>query len=343
MEEGKKFFSELRMDVVSKDWVIVATNRNSRPNEFKKNKKNISLKQPKKDCPFCDISGQKTPTLVLLNGKVNNLDKKLLKDWTLAVIPNKYPALLPYLELEPRTEGNLYKKMNAVGFHEVVITRDHEKEIAELPQKKVKEIIDAWQMRYLDMKDKKFVNYISIFQNHGPDAGGSISHPHSQIITTVLLDVDLKNALSRAKKYHRENKRCLYCDMIKYDMKVKKRIVFENKNFVAICPFASKTSFQVIISPKKHHSHFEKITEEEKNDLAESLKIVLSKIRKGLNDPSYNFYLHTAPAYGKNHDYYHWHFTILPKVQNWAGFEIGTRVEIITVSPEEAADYLRKQ
>lgn len=341
--DKKEFPSELRMDVVSRDWVIVAKNRDKRPNDFKKDKKFFSKKEVKKICPFCNIKDQEIPVLVLSNGKVNPLYKDVPKDWTLIVIPNKYPALLPHFKLEPEIRGKLYKKMNAVGFHEVVVSRDHKKEIAQLPIQRVKEIIDAWQMRYLDMKDKKFVNYISIFQNRGPEAGGSLLHPHFQIITTVLIDVDLKNALSRSKKYYKKNKKCLYCDMIKYDLKVKERIVFENKNFVAICPFASKTPFQVIISPKKHLSYFEKITEEEKKDLAESLKTVLSKIRKGLNDPSYNFYLHTAPAYGKDHSYYHWHFTILPKVQDWAGFEFGTRVEIITISPEKAAEYLKKQ
>ncbi len=325
MKKKIDFPSELRMDLVSKDWVIISSIKAKKPHDFKKGRK-------LKKCPFCDIGTQHKPVLFIPDDK----------DWAVAVVPNKYPALVPHFKLEERKEGGLYKKMNAVGFHEVIITRDHKKQLADLSVKRVRQVIDAYQARYLDMKGRKFVNHISIFHNHGPLSGASLAHPHSQMITTFLLDVDLKNALSRAKKYHKDKKRCLYCDMIKYDLKVKKRIVFENKSFVALCPFASKTSFQVAITPKKHLSYFEDITSQEKEDLAEVFKKVLFKIKKGLNNPSYNFYLHTAPADNKKHDYYHWHFTVLPKMEDWSGFEIGTRLEIISTSPEQAAEYLRK-
>jgi len=327
------------MDLASKDWIIIATGRADKPSDFKGLGKG---KKPKK-CPLCSIEDQKTPVLVMVNGKAVLGQKEIPKNWTLAVVPNKYPVLMPYFKLEQRKEGGLYKKMNAVGFHEVIIPRNHNKQVWDLPVGKVKEIIDAYQTRYLGIKDKEFVKHISIFQNHGQDAGASLIHPHFQIITTVLLDVDLENTLLRAKKYYRKNKTCLYCDMKKHELKVKKRIVFKNNNFVALCPYASKSPFQVIITPQKHLPYFEKITEKEKWDLAQAFKNVLRKIKKGLKSPSYNFYLHTAPADGKKHDYYHWHFTVMPKVKDSAGFEIGTRMEIITISPEQAAAYLRKQ
>ena len=130
--------------------------------------------------------------------------------------------------------------------------------------------------------------------------------------------------------------------MGKWEMKKKERIVFENKDFLVLCPFASKSAFQMIISPKKHLPYFEKITEKEKWSLAEAFKVTFSKLYKTLHDPAYNFYLHTAPCDGKKHDHYHWHWTILPKTAIWAGFEIGTRMEISTMEPEKAAAILRK-
>jgi UDPglucose--hexose-1-phosphate uridylyltransferase len=98
----------------------------------------------------------------------------------------------------------------------------------------------------------------------------------------------------------------------------------------------------MIISPKKHLPYFEKITEKEKWSLAEAFRVVFSKLYKTLHDPAYNFYLHTAPCDGKKHEHYHWHWTILPKTATWAGFEIGTRMEISTIEPEKAAKILRK-
>ncbi len=308
------------MDLVSGDWVVIATGRAKKPEDFKKEKR-ILEKTSKKDCPFC----------------------KIIKNKSIVVIPNKYPAFLPHPELNEQVEGGLYRKMNAVGFHEVVITKDHDKQIAQFSVEQVKEVFDVYQERYLDLMPKKFVNHISIFHNHGQEAGASIVHPHSQIITTPLIDIDLQKALLRSQDYYKKDKRCIYCEMNEWERKYKKRTVFENKDFLVVCPFASKTAFQVIVSPKKHLAYFERIKEEEKWSLAEAFQKAISKLYKALNDPSYNFYLHTAPCDGKNHDYYHWHWTILPKTSTWAGFEIGTRIEISTIEPERAAEYLRKQ
>ena len=131
--------------------------------------------------------------------------------------------------------------------------------------------------------------------------------------------------------------------MNEWERKIRKRIIFENKEFLVLCPFASKSAFEVIITPKKHLSYFERITNEEKEQLAKAFQAAMKKLYKGLSDPAYNFYLHTAPCDGKDYPYYHWHWTILPKTAIWAGFEIGTRMEISTIEPEKAAEYLRKQ
>ena len=337
-----KFPSELRFDLVSKDWVVIATGRSKRPEMFKKEKR-IKIDIPKKSCPFCNIKNQEKPVLIYSNGKKVSSKGEIPKNWTTIVVPNKFPVFLPYQDLDKKIEGNLYQTMNAVGFCELVVTRNHQKSLALLSQSNVKEVIDTYQGRYLDLKDNKLVNHISIFHNHGWEAGASQPHPHSQIITTPLIDVDVQRALLSSKRYFKKDRRCLYCEMNRWERRTKKRVVFENKDFLAICPFASKVAFEVIISPKRHLSHFEMITEKEKWQLAEAFQAVLKKLYKALNDPPYNFYLHTAPCDGRDYPYYHWHWTIIPKTATWAGFEIGTRMEISTIDPEKAADYLRKQ
>ena len=337
-----KFPSELRFGLISKDWVVIATGRGKRPETFKREKR-IKIKIPKKECPFCNIGTQETPVLIYSHGKKVPINTKIPKNWTTIVIPNKYPAFLPQPKWEKKIEGNLYQTMNAVGFCELVVTRDHEKSLALLPIETVKEVIDSYQERYLNLMKKKFVNYVSIFHNEGAEAGSSQPHPHSQIITTPLIDIDLQKALLNSEKYYKETKRCIYCQMNDWERRTRKRVVFENKEFLVICPFTSKSAFQVIVSPKKHSSYFEKVIEKEKWQLAEAIQVALKKLYKGLRDPAYNFYLHTSPCDGKKYPYYHWHWTILPKTGIWAGFEIGTRMEISTIEPEKAAEYLRKQ
>ena len=341
------FPSELRWDIISQGWVIIATGRARRPETFKKEKHKKDVVS-KKDCVFCNISTQERPSLIFYKGmKVpfeakQKLPKNFSK-WTTIAFPNKYPAVMPYSSLKQQKEGDFYRSMNAIGFHEVVVTKHHKKHIANFSIQETKELLDVYQERYNALMKEKFVNYISIFHNHGSEAGASIAHPHSQIITTPLVDNDLRKALSNSEDYFKREKKCVYCAMIEWDRKKKERIVFENKDFLVICPFASKSAFQVIISPKKHLSYFEKITEEEKFHLAEAFQIALKKLCKGLNNPAYNFYLHTAPCDGESHNHYHWHWTILPKTSIWAGFEIGTGMEISTIQPEKAAAYLRKQ
>ena len=344
MIKKPKFPSELRFDLVSKDWVVIATGRARRPETFKKEKR-LKEKVLPKDCPFCQLSSQEKPTLVFNQGKKILILPKggAPKKWTTCVVPNTYPAFSPFPKLDKHIEGNLYQVMNAAGFHEVVITRSHKKQMAQFSVAQIKEVVDVYQQRYLDLMKEKFVNYVSIFHNHGREAGASIAHPHSQIITTPLIDSDLRKALLNSKRYFRIHKKCIYCQMNKWEKKSRKRIIFENKKFLAICPFASKAAFQVICSPKKHLPYFEQITEQEKWQLAEALQSVLKKLYKGLNNPAYNFYLHTAPCDNKHYGHYHWHWTILPKTSIWAGFEIGTRMEISTIEPEKAAEYLRKQ
>ncbi|MBU0546783.1 MAG: galactose-1-phosphate uridylyltransferase [Patescibacteria group bacterium] len=340
--KNKKFPAELRMDLASGDWIIVAPGRSKvRKNLKKSSRKKIIVSL--KDCPFCNIKTQKKPTLIFSHGKKISLEGDIPDNWTTIVIPNLYPTIFSGNSLNERIEGGLYKRINAIGFHELVITRNHNKSLAQLSLKSIKEVFDTYQDRYLFLAKQKFVNYISIFHNHGFEAGASQPHPHSQIMTTPLIDADLRNALSNSWKYYKKHKKCLYCEMSKWEKKTKKRIVFENKDFLVICPFASKFKFQIIISPKKHSSSFEKINEEEKWSLAEAFQQALTKLYKTLGDPSYNFYLHTAPCDNKNHNYYHWHWTIIPKTSILGGFETGTRMEVSAIEPEKAAEILRKQ
>lgn len=339
-----KFPSELRLDLINKDWVVIATGRARRPETFRK-EGDVREMGSSKDCPFDNIQTQKTPTLVFSKGRKVSFSgwRDILPNWTTIVIPNKYPAFTPNSRLERRIEGGLYQTMNAVGFHEVVVTRDHKKQLAQFSVDRTKEVFDVYQERYLELMKEKFVNHISIFHNHGKGAGASIAHPHSQIITTPLIDADLQKALLNSKKHLGRKKECIYCLLNRWERRVGRRIIFENKDFIAVCPFASKTAFEVIVSPKKHIAYFERIQDNEKWGLAEAFLAALKKIYKGLRDPDYNFYLHTAPSDAKNYDYYHMHWTILPKTSVWAGFEIGTRMEISTIEPERAAEYLRKQ
>lgn len=340
-KKNNSFPSEIRYDIISQDWVIIAKGRGKRP--VSKNKDN-QLFVSSKDCPFCQIETQLPPLLVMVDGKkIEQNTYPLPKNWSLVVIPNKFPALLPGEKMFREREGRYYIKISGIGYCELVVPRDHRKHFPHFSTREIKEIFDAYQERYLSLMKKKFVNHISIFHNHGPKAGATQPHCHSQIITTFLIDNDLSKTLLRAKKFYKKQKKCIYCELQKWEQRQKTRVVFENKHFLAICPFASKTAFEVIISPKRHLSYFERISEEEKESLSQIFKVIFVALEKVLgNDFNYNFYLHTAPCDGKDYRFYHWHWTILPRTSVLAGFELGTRMEVCTIEPEVAAFQLKE-
>ena len=331
MSSKKKFPSELRMDLVSGDWVVIATGRAQKPEAFAEKERNKEVVSSKK-CPFCQ------PKI---------LDKAVLKynksdgSWFVFSMPNDFPAFSKGDNLNERKEGP-NRVMDGIGYQEVVVTADHEKQIAQFSKEEIKMIIDTYQSRYLNLMRNDFVKYISIFHNHGQEAGASLAHPHSQIIAIPVLDPDLRGSLDGAENYYKSNGKCVYCTMIDWEIKDGRRVIYQNDKFVVLCPFASQVSFEVRVYPKDHKAYFEEITEKEKEFFVDALQQALSRVYKGLKDPAYNFYIHTAPCDKQGYERYHWHLNILPKTSVWAGFELGAGIEISTIEPEKAAEFLRK-
>jgi len=331
----KNQISELRHDLVTGDWVVIATGRAKRPEDFAAVKRAEVREDPDKPCFFChpEETGQEEDVLIYQDEE---------GDWSLRVFPNKYPAFSRGKTTRHFEEGP-YFGMDGTGYHEIVVTRDHKKQIAEMDVLRVAEIIDAYQDRYIDLMNKKSVNYIEIFHNHGREAGASIAHPHSQLMAIPVISPYVNLELSGADIYFQANKKCVYCTMIEWETEHKKRIVFENADFLAFCPYASRASFEVWVIPKRHKPYFERTSTSEKLKLAEALQVSISKIFKALGDPAYNFYIHTSPCDGKDYSHFHWHIEILPRTSVWAGFELSTGIEISSIQPETAAEFLRNQ
>jgi len=335
MEEKQKInkISELRQDLVTGDWVVIATGRGKRPEEFADVKREEIQENTDRLCFFCypEETGQEKDVLIYNNEQ---------DEWSLRVFPNKYPAFSSDNKVTAWEEGP-YFAMSGYGYHELVVTRDHERQIGEMEPLEVAEIMDAYQERYLDLMSKKNVNFIEIFHNHGKEAGASIAHPHSQLVAIPVISPYIRLELDGAESYYRQNKECVFCSMVSWEKENKQRVVFENDDFLVFCPFASRAAFETWVVPKKHKPYFERTSQEEKLQLAEALQKAVGKIFKGLNDPAYNFYLHTSPCDGKDYPHYHWHIEILPKTSTWAGFELSTGIEVSTIEPEEAAEFLR--
>ncbi len=336
---------ELRKDPIIGRWVIIATERAKRPDQFSPPPEGPS----EGECPFCRGNEQHTPPEIfaIRNGP---LSEKNVSDWKVRVVPSIKPMLRIEGELDRRGHG-IYDMMNGIGAHEVVIeTPEHINNIADLSLEQIDSVFGVYIDRITDLgKDKRF-KYVLVFKNHGWAAGGGrIKHSRSQIIATPATPKRVKEELLGARRYFDYHERCIFCDMIKQELELKERLIIDIDGFIAIAPFASRFPFEVWIMPKGHSCDFVALEDRHRRDLAKILKVVLLKLKIGLNDPPFNYIIYTAPfrrpkvGYWKTiEEDYHWHIEIMPRLTRVAGFEWGTGFYICPLPPENAAKFLRE-
>ncbi|MEX1064159.1 MAG: galactose-1-phosphate uridylyltransferase [Candidatus Paceibacterota bacterium] len=320
--------NEFREDLVSGEWVLLATGRAKRHSQFKD--QGEEQKTTKDKCPFEDP--EKSGNEVLAT--YQNQEKT---DWAIKAIKNKFPAVLEGMNPKSSKSGP-FKVTEGLGRHEVLVFKDHDKDLGQLEQREVAQILRTYQERYISIYDHGSMKYVLIFHNHGPGSGASIEHPHSQIMSIPILPPDVKRSIGGADKFYKENGKRVYDAMIEWEVKEKKRIVFENKHFIVFCPFVSKTPYEIRIFPKESRAHFEQMPEELMPALSEALHVTLKKVFVALDDPDYNFFIHTAPiAASHAHEFYTWHIEIIPRISMIGAFELGSGVDVNVVDPDEAA------
>ena len=327
---------ELRKDPVIGRWIIIATERSKRPTDF------AIPHEPKKGgfCPFCPGNEDKTPPEISACREPGT--KPNTQGWQLRVVNNKFPALHDSGKLIKSGDG-VYDKMAGIGTHEVIIeTPNHDSSIATLPIDKVELIVQSYKDRILHLQQDKRFKYAMIFKNHGEAAGASLEHPHTQLIALPITPKRVKEEYSGAIEYFNHKERCIFCDIARQEIDREIRMIEENDSFLAIAPFAPRFPFETWIMPKKHQAAFENSSKKEISDLASILKNLLARINITLNDPSYNYVMHTAPFDESKSESFHWHIEIMPKLTKIAGFEWGTGFYINPVPPEQSAKFLRE-
>ncbi len=324
--------SELRQDLISGDWIILAADRAKRPEGLEK-KKAKRVPAPRSTCPFEDLkkSGNWPPFLAYPTEK----------KWRVALIPNKYPALAHGKNCSVRFHREIYSTRSGIGEHDLVVTRDHNKNFAEVNEADAVEVFRIFQERArVALKDKCLI-YAVPFMNYGAGAGASLWHPHYQILTLPIIPAHSAHSLAGAAQYYKEHHRCASCDIIRTERKYEHRIIAENRNAIAVAPYASKLPFEVRILPKKHISHFYKTEGPVLCDVVSLVRLVMKHMKADVNAPDINLFVHEAPLDGKPYPHHHWHVELFPRVSVPAGFEFSTGIYINTVDPDMAAATLR--
>jgi UDPglucose--hexose-1-phosphate uridylyltransferase len=327
--------SELRQNLISREWVIIATERAKRPDQFTRQKEPRMLPPHVAECPFCIGNEEKyTPGETYRHSDGNG--------WKVRAVPNLYPALASVGERVRTVEG-IYRTMTGVGIHEVIIEHPrHNMTTALMSRHEVADIFRAYRSRYREIRKDPRIECIIIFKNYGESAGASLEHPHSQLVATPIVPAQVRDRIQDAIHFSDDTGECVFCDMLKQELAAQVRIVYDSEHFVAFVPYAALSPFHLWLFPKRHSSSFDDSTDPEIDDLALNLKTVLAKLYHGLGNPDFNYCIRSVPTDEQKTDYFHWYLAIIPKVSRTAGFELGSGIFVNTALPEASAKFLRE-
>lgn len=316
--------AELRWNPLLKDWTMVASHRQNRP------------QMPKDWCPFCPGS------------------LKVPEDYDVYEYDNDFPALLTTPPEADPVGSDFYKTKEAYGKCEVILySKDHNKTLRELSNLHIRKLVDLWCERYIELSKDKKIKYIFEFENRGEEVGVTMPHPHGQIYGYSEMPLKIKTELNSCKEYYEENGKCLICKMNEEEEKFKKRIIIENNNFYAYLPFFTDYPYGIFIVSKNHRSKMIDFTEEEKDDFADILKKVSGTFDTLFNKRfPYMMCIHQAPVnsdeYKDSDKYFHFHVEFYPplrsenKIKYYASSEMGAWAACNPRSVEETAEELKE-
>ena len=326
---------EFRKDPVTGRWIIISSERAAR------SQGQVIVTEPVETdpCPFCAGNEALTPPEVLAyRGNKTQVD---MPGWTVRVVPNKYPALVNDGSWTGHTEG-IYESIDGLGVHEVIIeSPEHIVNMAALNVKQTSDVLRAYRQRMLELRNDKRWRYILLYKNQGAQAGATLEHIHSQLIALPAVPKEALEEIAGASAYFDSARRCIYCAIIQQETDQRKRIVIEHERFVALCPFAPRFPYETWILPREHASRFEEISKNDVVELSRALRDMLIRLNRRLENPPFNYIIHSNPLDAVANGYYHWHIEILPKLMQAAGFEWGSGAAINPVAPEDAAQLLR--
>lgn len=329
--------NEIRQDLLTEHWVIYAPERAKRPQA---NEQQVEAKQlPASDanCPFCPGNETRLPSIIQEIAAVEG------KGWQNRVVPNKYPVLTSDGQIAGTNRG-IYLTAAAYGVHEVIIESPlHNQDIPKMDEQDVETLIETYSERYSRAyRDHSEITTVIIFRNHGPRAGTSLMHPHSQLIGSGIIPHSVSHKEAVAKEYFASYKRCIMCDIIRSERTDGARTVFESDLFLSFVPFAAEVPFEIWIVPRRHCSDFGLASAQERADLARALHDSLQRYQDILGNSDYNYVIQTYSRQPTMVQYLHWYIQLQPRLTTPAGFEMGSGMHINPSLPEENAKILRQ-
>lgn len=327
---------ELRKDPLIGRWIAVLSD--SKPPDYYE----VSV-NPKEEAPCILCPGREKET------KTEIAAVRQEAGWVVRDIPNFVPVFQVEGEMGRKGMG-MYDMMNSIGANEIIVdSPEHDKSPEDLGQEHLLKVLRIYRERITDLERDSRIRQVLVLKNSGKAAGARYSHSYSEIAATPVIPKRLKDELANSRQYYAFKERCVFCDIMREEVRTGDRVIFESRDFIAFVPFAPNFPFEFWILPKKHNCSFGDVSAPEMEDLSLMLLTMLRKIRKVLREPAYNYFIHTAPNRIPRRDHwhtlgedFHWHIEVMPRLLMESGFEIGSGLYVLTTSPEDAAKYLRE-
>lgn len=312
--------AELRWNPLTKDWIMIASHRQNRP------------QMPKDWCPFCPGSG------------------KVPDHYDVYEYDNDFPALSQTPPQPDDVATDFYKTAPSYGKCEVVLySPEHTVTLPELPAEHIRKLVDLWAERFTVLSQDEKIKYIFMFENRGAVVGVTMPHPHGQIYGYPFLPKRLELELEACKEYKEEKGRCMLCDMLADEQQQGDRVIIENEDFVSFLPFFCEYPYGMYIMSKRHVQNITQFTDSERNNLAEILKETAGTL-DSLFDYTFPYMMcmYQNPVNGEDvSDYYHFHIKFYPPMRSAdkqkfnASSETGAWAHCNPTAPEEKAQELR--
>lgn len=342
---------ELRIDQLSGLPVILAPGRADRPDVFQT--KASESKGPD-DCPFCEGREDRTPSEAYATRPQGG--EADTPGWTTRVVPNLYPALGegagpgttatggeagafasagdPLLQSRRSGEPDLFASRPATGVHEVIVNApQHATAMAELSEEQLAAAVQTWRER---MRAHGEAAYVQLIVNEGGGAGASLEHTHAQLYALDFVPAAVARERERVGSYaERTAGGSLLSDILVEEVRRRERLVAIDEEAALICPWASRSPFELRVVPRAAAPSFAGDTAG-----AAMIHTALRLLAKRFDGPpELNLWVRTAP---RGTDHFHWHVDIAPRLSIKASFEFATGVDIDTYPPERAAADLRE-
>ncbi|MBN2881543.1 DUF4931 domain-containing protein [Candidatus Woesearchaeota archaeon] len=316
--------SELRKDYLLNKYVVVATDRAKRPDQF-------ASSEPHNEKPEVDF-------FALGNETMTPNEKGRLGDnpWRMRWFENKFPITtlkhVEGLDVNPQTHNDFYTFANAFGVHEVVVETNDDRQIYDLEIHELVDLLKVYSTRVKELSCVENIKYVQVFKNHGPKAGCSVWHSHSQIVAFNILPPAILDEEAFAKKFMERTGLNPFDEIIKRERNSSREIVYDGKTFT-FCPYASEFPFEAKIFPLRNVINICDLDDSEIGSLAKSMKIVLNKLKE-VNVP-FNIFFRNGLEYQR------FYVDIAPRPNIWAGFELSTGIIVNPVPPEDAARFYK--